>query len=472
MSDKIDNKAFEEDRADELLRDTMKGYRVEPRPGLWRDISRKLLWRELLRFNFTNLSPGSWISGSAGLILIIATIYLGVPGTAPDHVATHSAPSGNITRTTYTAGNHVKSSASGNIAASNIKNNGQSGEKYRSNQSLQADASGKSGLEGRQKPNLSDPFPANKSNEALMAESMSMDQDKPGLNQSYSREEILPVTSGVDHILPFETVLVYSPGQTDTIITINNPSGIVKFRKDSPSSSRFFSATLGITPELAFYSEPDEYSETNFWLNGGITCHVSRFSIASGFALGYVYDEGQYQVDYKSKDSIGFFNSVISYEVGSNNEIIYQTRTLNVYDSLNHHTDFRTRNRYSYLQIPMLLGYRFFETNRISMTFQAGPAVALLLGSRNSDPVIEYSNATIIRVDDDTPVRVMANWQVWANIFFEMRVNKKVSIYLEPSFKYYLKPMVTQENVTFNAPWTIGMGVGLQFNFGQKKTGP
>jgi hypothetical protein len=95
--------------------------------------------------------------------------------------------------------------------------------------------------------------------------------------------------------------------------------------------------------------------------------------------------------------------------------------------------------------------------------------VSFLIGSRVSEPDIEYSNARIISVNDETPSRIQTNWQVWANLYLEMRMNKNISLFLEPSFKYYLKPMATQENVEFKAPWTIGLGIGLQFNFGKTK---
>jgi hypothetical protein len=51
-------------------------------------------------------------------------------------------------------------------------------------------------------------------------------------------------------------------------------------------------------------------------------------------------------------------------------------------------------------------------------------------------------------------------------------MTRQISLYFEPGFKYYLKPMAEQEGVTFKAPLTVGLGVGLQFNFGQKKTRP
>jgi hypothetical protein len=120
----------------------------------------------------------------------------------------------------------------------------------------------------------------------------------------------------------------------------------------------------------------------------------------------------------------------------------------------------------------MLFGYRLFESDRFSITMQAGPAVSVLLGSRKSDPEIEYSNARIIRIDEETPSRLKSNWQVWANLYFEMYVTQKISLYLEPSFKYYLSPTAEQENPGATPPWSVGLGVGLQFNFEHKKQKP
>jgi hypothetical protein len=299
---------------------------------------------------------------------------------------------------------------------------------------------------------------------------ISEDLSSPGLT-SFSDADF-ENNSEVAHVLPFEAPLLNTFPGSDTIITLINATDVVKFRKTSQVAGQFFSANLGIAPEMAFYTQPETYNRTNFWLNGGLTYHISRFSVGTGFGLGYVYDDGQYRTEYKSLDSVGYFTGVTSYTIGTNNEIIYNTKTINVYDSLEHQEDYRTKNRYAYLQVPLLFGYRLYESNRVSLSFQVGPAISVLLGSRKSEPVIEYQNVSLIRVDDNTPNRIETNWQIWANLYLEMRMNKQVSIYLEPSFKYYLNPMVTQENVVYKAPWTIGLGVGLQFNFGQKKTSP
>ena len=85
--------------------------------------------------------------------------------------------------------------------------------------------------------------------------------------------------------------------------------------------------------------------------------------------------------------------------------------------------------------------------------------------------MINYQNARIVRVDEQTPDRLKTNWEIWAELYFEYRITRKLSLYLEPSLKYYMNPTVNQE-VSGSPPWTLGLGFGLQFNFEPKKRKP
>ena len=101
MNDNLNFKAFDEGGMDEFLRKTVEGHRVEPNPGLWKGISRTLLWRELLRFNFSNLSVKSRVAGVAGLIILAAALYFIIPttsSTTPVAVST-PAPTGSVNST-------------------------------------------------------------------------------------------------------------------------------------------------------------------------------------------------------------------------------------------------------------------------------------------------------------------------------------------------------------------------------------
>jgi hypothetical protein len=465
MSDKIKLKAFDDGGADQLLRETMAGHRVEPKPAIWRGISRKLLWTELRHFNFTNLSPKLWLAGTTGLLLIATVLYFGISDDAPGQMS--GQISSDLMQKPSSAGIQVAGSSTLSLTPSEQTSHQGTVVTDRLSHAASPEKPSVPGTVMKNPAKMHTPAPQSKAVDAVL----STGNEAPAYEKTSvlsSSTGILNPDAGISPVLPLPASLFFIP-LTDTILVFNTPAGIRNVKKSSHAEVQFFSASLGIAPELAFYSEPGDYSKMNFWLNGRVTYNISRFSISTGLGLGYVYDDGQYKAEYLSRDSIGFYNHVTSYTIGTNNEIIYQTQTVTIYDSIQHFGDSRTSNRYAYLQIPLLLGYRFFETNKVSLTFHAGPAVSFLIGSRVSEPDIEYSNARIISVNDETPSRIQTNWQVWANLYLEMRMNKNISLFLEPSFKYYLKPMATQENVEFKAPWTIGLGIGLQFNFGKTK---
>jgi hypothetical protein len=477
MNNKLEFKAFDEGGMDGLLRQTMEGHRIEPKPGLWKAISRKLLWREIVRLNFTNLSARFLAAGAATLLVISAALYVSLPSSIPAvspavlpvpqaipasdnnemipdrHLVSQSGPVSvtSSLRTDLPASAHNSGKAIQETVVSN-SSDALTNSLPPSNSTQQRSINGM----------IENSMNASSSIENSLPENLI-----PAMGGSHG---ISPPASQEDitWLLPIESPLLWIPPADDSIITINTPGGMFKYKKESPAAVQFFSTSLGAEPEMAFYSEPDIYSKANFWINGRLTYHISRFSIATGLGLGYVFDEGKYRIDYQSSDSVGYFNNVISYTTGTNNEIIFTTETRNVYDSLLHMADDRTRNRYAYLQVPFLLGYRLFESNSVSFTFQAGPAVSFLIGTHESPPVINYPNARIIKVEDETPSRITTNWQIWANLNLEVRLTRKISFYLEPSFKYFLKPLVEQENVRMKAPLSIGLGIALQFNFGKK----
>ena len=473
MNDNLNFKAFDEGGMDEFLRKTVEGHRVEPKPGLWKGISRTLLWRELLRFNFSNLSVKSRVAGVAGLIILAAALYFIIPTTSSTTPVAVSTPaptgSGNSTarpvvinastpvaNVTRPAGNIVPASAAVNSTPHAAQKTATAPEPARQPQMYANNAT-------RVAADLK------KSNRSSLPDISAAENTAPAIAGGQS---ITPHREGMSRVVPYEAELLQVSPQTDTIITIHTIYGTASYLKTKPDATQFFSLNFGVNPEVSFYSSPETYSKVNGWVNGMLTYHVSRYSVATGVGLGYVYDKSKYRVDYKSNDSIGYYTNVISYTVGTNNEIIYNTVSKSVYDSLLHQNDYRTINRYAYIQVPLLFGYRLYESGKVSLTFQAGPAVSFLVGTRKASAEIDYANARIIRVDDNTPARVHTNWQMWGDLLFEIRMNRKMSIYVEPTCKYFLNPVSEQENVSFKAPWTVGLGVGIQFNFAPKKKNP
>ncbi len=464
MKDDLKEKADMGVDLDNLFRQALSGQKVEPSPSLWKVISRKLMWRELLHLNFTNLSGKAVGVGVAAMAVLTAVTFFALHETTPtgkntiqnfSQATCTPAPSGN--------GGSASAPASGSTSASFSASESASGSaSVSASVPASAPATGRSSVR-----NLSPVHSAAVSPVDVFASNASgvLVPDIPSIPNTSE----LPVT----RIEPY-SALILMPSPTDDTLVIVTPTEVIKINRDNiGANGTFFSATIGVLPEAMFYKSSESYTKTNFWINGGITYNFSHFSIGITPGLGLVYDDGRYRVQYKSLDSIGFYDKVVSYSVNPvTNLIEYHTEQKSIYDSVFHVADDRTRNRYTYLLIPLTLGYRIFQTSTVSLSFNAGPAVSFLIGKKEADPVVDYRNARLIKVENETPVRVDVTWQAWAGFYFEYRLSKAASLYLQPVCKYYFNPTVEKEGIQYDKPWSVGLGVGLQLNFGQKRRQP
>lgn len=483
MKKKIDWNNFGEGGTDDLLRETVEGFRIEPSPHLWKGIRRKLLWSELLRFNFTNVSLRYWFAGAAGLAAIAFLLFrIGSDPRDPDLLTVQvrqtslEAPSADPAGTGDPTPAEPGNARAGSPAAHAVPAVGQGEGSVPAGVNAEPAPVVKpvSGRSAAPVPaGWTQPTPRPEKPAVMHADAFREAPDKGPATPvlaAVTPSQALQAVSG--HYPSLGALIPLPPAlPPDTIVSLNTPGGVFRIRHTAATRS-FFSAGLGVAPELSMYSKPEKYSETNFWLNGRVTWHRSNVSVTTGAGLGYMFDRGKYRVEYNSFDSVGYYTGVTSFSVGPSNEIIYNTKTINLYDSIRHSADERTRNRYAYIQVPLLFGYRFFQSQTVSLTLSAGPAVAFLTGTRKSAPEIRYGNATLIRLDDQTPERVSANWMILGSLLCEIRLGREVSLYLDPTIKYALQPLVRKEGVTYKAPVTVGLGLGLGFNFGQKKEKP
>ncbi|MEI6455485.1 MAG: outer membrane beta-barrel protein [bacterium] len=437
---------------DDLFRETLSDHRVEPSTGLWKGISRKLMWREISRFNFTNFSRLAWIGGTSIVVVgtIVAYLFIqpepkitpSLPTQAivveepkPDIIVVSPAPSKLVAAVTHSA---VSPAASSLKTASLLP-------------------------EKSVTPATPEPTPRSTPSSTGVVTNPVPSVMESHMTSTLSLETPLildtqPMPDLTGGILA-DTLRLSVPGVGDMLV----------LREKIPIAN-FFSASFAISPELSVYKSGSANYEMNYWMNLGAAYHISRFSIASGLSLGYIFDDGKYRIDYRSKDSVGYYENVTGFIVNPDNpgEIIYKTELKNVYDSIQHVADDRTRNRYTYIQVPLLFGYRFLETSRLGLTLQAGPAVSFLVGRREAEPYVNYPNARIIRITDNTPARSSVSWQLWVSLRFDYQINKSISIFAEPTYKYSFRVYEPDAEGTTTSTNSFGMGIGLQFNFGKR----
>jgi hypothetical protein len=479
MSEERKTQADASGGLDALFRKTLDNHQIEPSRSLWKGISRKLLRAELAHFNFINLPKAYWIGAASAVIVGMIFLFNQIP----DRKSTENdyAPiiiKNNTQRNSSAVTSKPQTATTGRKMIAGTANstaqaipNGSSVQQTQLNAGTPALATNNSTR--IIKTNRTNNAPAIPSVTTLLTLTRSEGQSMEGhlivsqiRNKNSYELKYLPVLSMTS---------LFPSGDEDTLLRFTNLNGITNIPlKTKVEIPQFFTFNMGISPELSVYRNANRYTETNYWLNTGMTYHMGKFSIQTGVGLGYVFDHGDYRVNYKSKDSIGFFTSIVSFIVTPGNVIVYTTKDIPVYDSLQHIADDRAISRYTYLHIPLMLGYELVETNRFSIGIKAGPAISLLIGSKEALPFIDYPNARLIRVDNTSLSRVRMNWEIQAALDLEYRLVKNFSIYAEPSYKHYFKPFETQESTSTSTkdPYSVGIEIGARFNLGIKKNKP
>jgi hypothetical protein len=456
MKDKENNRIDEGRRIDDLFRQGLENLNPEPSTDLWKGINQKLWWDEISHFTFTNLSKLLLIGGIAGVMTLITALMVVVVPQAKssdeDPFSILSEPTSNHTNLV------IPVSSVSNLTHEILIQRTPEEQNKKANQSENINSTQVLTSENANQELLTDrytsPEPAYSSNTSVSSQ-IKIDQET---NQGF-----ILYMEPINH----ENLLVLIPADPQTAIA---PTTIQNIVKGNPPIPRFFSIDMGVTPEVTFNGNSSSNSEMNFSGDIGINYHFGKFSIRSGIGISYVADDGIYRIDYKSNDSVGFYNMVVSFAINQQDpsQIVYVTQRMVVYDSLQHIADDQTRNRYTYLQVPFFAGFRILETNRLALTIHAGPMVSFLIGKKEAQPVIDYPNARIIRIDNNTPVRVTTSWQLWLGLRLDYKINKAFSLFAEPNYKYYFKPVTEQKEGPVKNPYSIGVGIGIQYNIGPK----
>jgi len=203
----------------------------------------------------------------------------------------------------------------------------------------------------------------------------------------------------------------------------------------------------------------------NFTQSGQLSINYDFRHLIFQTGIGYSFynNETTNNIKYISRDSVGYYEDVISYTIDTAQHIIYNTTPKNIYDSVKHTIYTTSKNSYRYFQIPLLIGYKGY-LKKFSFTVRSGVGVGIL--SYKNEPVTSFnvSNASLISIENNTPTLTKTYWQFLFNVGLGYQLSANISIAVEPTFKYYLNSFYENTNATKH-PYSIGIKTGLYFHF-------
>jgi hypothetical protein len=226
-----------------------------------------------------------------------------------------------------------------------------------------------------------------------------------------------------------------------------------------------WSLGLYFNPEVT--SCKDASIENTVSYNASILPQVSfnRFFMQSGINMRFTHDKGNYAVDYNR--FLGTYEHVdyMTFDTTENGIIpIYYTHTEEVWDTINHYAISETKVNYTYLEIPLLFGYRY-SFGKVSLFAKAGPSASFMVMKNAPEAGSPEDKARIINEIYQVPVRNTVNWQLMMGAGFDYQLAEKFSFSLEPTFRFALKPEYKLPDGARGNTTSFGIKAGLNYNF-------
>lgn len=252
--------------------------------------------------------------------------------------------------------------------------------------------------------------------------------------------------------------LQIQPDTTKTVI----PAEIKSLEKQIKHEGKF-------TPSLGAYYTPEWMFNTlegvkfvhNFGIEG--IFNYGPFSIRTGVGLSIAKGTNELSVEYN--EYLGTYNKLDSMDFTWSNPSqqympSYYMSRQDVWDSLLKLDNAKIVKRYTYLQIPLIFGYTFFERERISAGFRIGPQLSVLVATKQLSADYDAGKNKIIRINDVSPGQVNLNWQMMAGINGTMRLTDELKFEVEPFVRYYFNS-VYEMPANHAKPWSVGVRVAF-----------
>lgn len=218
---------------------------------------------------------------------------------------------------------------------------------------------------------------------------------------------------------------------------------------------------LFFTPENIYYQEDLHLKNRGKSVDLQVLFENNNVIFQTGLGLSQITDAGQQKIEFnKYHGSYEHVHNVIFDSVGNDLVATYITETVHVYDSLNYISISPTERRFTYLHFPVLVGY-YKEINRFKWFVKTGPSLLLKMGEHIPDASALDDQVKILNINNSLPGKIHVNWQFAISAGASYKLGNKVSLSVEPVFKYYLRSDYEKNTMSTRHPYSLGLKTGL-----------
>ncbi len=296
-------------------------------------------------------------------------------------------------------------------------------------------------------------------------------QDEPQLDYKQSFNQI-STTKNIDFIKLKKSVFVcpqvynkkYYP---ETYSYVPSPIDGVVLQPEKNTIGSRWKVGYYLSPELSLSNFDSVQILNSYTLSVEPSYFISEhWFVRFGAGLSYVSDRGFAKINYVTNDYMGSYDDVydVTFDTTGGTVIpIYHTKTVEVWDSVHHISVSDVTNKYIYLQIPALFGYhsKIIGSN-ISWYVMGGPAFNIKVSSWIDNPKPDAEDADIISLQNNLPIRSNNYFQLWLGAGIEYQVNKKLSLAIEPGYRYYFNSIYSNSYPATSLS-SVNLRVGLVY---------
>ena len=259
----------------------------------------------------------------------------------------------------------------------------------------------------------------------------------------------------LDAIIPVtcNKINLPEPQIMERIVPVSRFDGFTLFDSESVGENgsllKNFYTGIHFNPELLYHRNGDVEIKRAYGFGVDVGYKFSGLFLESGMELSFTQDDGTYQINYLQNEIINTYTKVDSviYEYDTISQSLskeYVTSDIDVYDSVEYLENRQAVNRYTYLRLPLMIGYKF-DYKRVSFFIKAGTEFSLLVRGEEPVPTVNGKEIRIINVEKESPDRVSTNWQMIVSAGIGIRVYKSMTFTLEPQYRYYLNSYYSQQ---------------------------
>jgi hypothetical protein len=226
-----------------------------------------------------------------------------------------------------------------------------------------------------------------------------------------------------------------------------------------------YAAGVYYLPEYMFNTVEGGKFVNNFGID--FTYYRGRTSIRTGAGISVSKGVTEKSVEYN--EFLGTYNKLdsITFVYNESAHNFYPnifTSSENVWDSLSLYDSSEIVKRYTYLQVPLILGFDFWQKNRVTLGVRVGTVMSVMLASKQLTGNYDPGANQVLGISNLSPNQVSTNWQAIAGISGSFLLTRRLYLEIEPEVKYYYQS-IYERTGNEKKPWSVGLRMAILYKF-------